>query len=1093
MAAGSSEELQSFTNAVLASFDPQADPALRRGANASLDALKQAEDGWRFCFRAFGACPEPQVKFWCLQTLVSLATERGGERYASLPETSKAEIRATLMAWVQAKGAMETDEPPFIKNKFAQLVVGIMCTDYPHAWPQVFTQLLGLLPNGPVVIDLFLRVLNTVHEEVVSAEGSGHDFQLANRIKDGMREGCLPQVVAAWQQILSLHESAPQLAAACLHTMHLYVSWIDIGLVTTPPLMAMLYAFVSSGATHENACLCLTEMVVKRMDVAAKVPHLQRLDIVRVLAEAGANAAVTLTAPIATLASSVALELLDCWDRLSQRTPEGMAPAEQAALASQAALLLRQTIPLLLRCLEADDLDASQSSLSFLHSYVGRLRKLLPTQQLLAEHEPQMEQLLQALSRKSLHPEDFNFDVEDEGEATFLAYRRELATLFKGVARLSTSGSSVALDFVGRLLQQTAAKPEGTPFVWRHLEVALWLLYQLGEGLPESAMRDRAGPLHAMMEAVVGFSSHHHHQAVQVLYLELLVRYNRFFPMKPQHLGGALSAFLDERGVYSSRRDVRAKACDLLRRFIKHTLKAASPAVLDAIVSRLLALLLLQQQPPHALTGVAPLGVAPTAATAGAADGGVMAAAAGGGAGAAAPPGPHDAGGRQLPLSDAEQMNLYEACGVLLGAGLVAPQRASELLGQILQLPLQQLQSLCAQVGALAQQQQQGAGAGAGAAGGDAGLEQMLAAGAAAAAQHIAVVAVISKGFSNLATPGGNAELFAAQQPVREAFSSALGLSLAALHGFGKFADVRTSALMLMHRMTETLSDEGVVGVLGPAVPALLHSAEGKEVVEVARLVNQLVLKFKGRIAAAVSPMVAPVSATIFSHVGGLDAAIAAETSAAALGAKAGGPQSQQERERYALLRGYYGLLHSLVHNELLGVMHDEHNGPYLQQALRVLIDGCTEGPDLQVQQQCVLILHRLVEQWCGAAAATPLPGFDGFVLQQVLPVCFSALTAPHFSLSNAAAVKLLDALVALQQVMLARLGAQLVPYLRDTHLPSLGCEPAFCAQYVALLAEGEPRQLRDFMVQNLGGSGRASGASASGSSPPLAARMMSQ
>ena len=53
---------------------------------------------------------------------------------------------------------MQADEPPFIKNKFAQLVVGVMCTDYPHAWPQVWAQLLGLLPGGPVAIDLFLRV-----------------------------------------------------------------------------------------------------------------------------------------------------------------------------------------------------------------------------------------------------------------------------------------------------------------------------------------------------------------------------------------------------------------------------------------------------------------------------------------------------------------------------------------------------------------------------------------------------------------------------------------------------------------------------------------------------------------------------------------------------------------------------------------------------------------------------------------------------------------------------------------------------------------------------------------------------------------------
>ena len=36
-------------------------------------------------------------------------------------------------------------------------------------------------------------------------------------------------------------------------------------------------------------------------------------------------------------------------------------------------------------------------------------------------------------------------------------------------------------------------------------------------------------------------------------------------------------------------------------------------------------------------------------------------------------------------------------------------------------------------------------------------------------------------------------------------------------------------------------------------------------------------------------------------------------------GTRVGGPQSQFERERYALLRSYYGLLHSLVHSELIG------------------------------------------------------------------------------------------------------------------------------------------------------------------------------
>ena len=43
---------------------------------------------------------------------------------------------------------------------------------------------------------------------------------------------------------------------------------------------------------------------------------------------------------------------------------------------------------------------------------------------------------------------------------------------------------------------------------------------------------------------------------------------------------------------------------------------------------------------------------------------------------------------------------------------------------------------------------------------------------------------------------------------------------------------------------------------------------------------------------------------------------------------------------------------------------------PHVEAALRVLLQGCTEGPDLQLQRQCFLVLHRLVEEWCAAGPA---------------------------------------------------------------------------------------------------------------------------
>jgi hypothetical protein len=100
-----------FERAVLTSFDQGANHQLRREANASLDGLKHSEDGWRYCFQAFGACETPQVKFWCLQTLVALVSESNGERYVGLPEPSKAEIRANLITWVQVRSTRAVAQP----------------------------------------------------------------------------------------------------------------------------------------------------------------------------------------------------------------------------------------------------------------------------------------------------------------------------------------------------------------------------------------------------------------------------------------------------------------------------------------------------------------------------------------------------------------------------------------------------------------------------------------------------------------------------------------------------------------------------------------------------------------------------------------------------------------------------------------------------------------------------------------------------------------------------------------------------------------------------------------------------------------------
>ena len=135
---------------------------------------------------------------------------------------------------------------------------------------------------------------------VVNEEGNGYDSDVAARVKDGMRERCLPQIVDAWLTILRMHESAPSLAAACLQTVSLYVPWIPIGLVANASWLGLLTPFLLRPPLHEGACAVLMEVVLKRMDAAPKLEHLQSVRIVPTLAE-GVQQGITITTKLAAL------------------------------------------------------------------------------------------------------------------------------------------------------------------------------------------------------------------------------------------------------------------------------------------------------------------------------------------------------------------------------------------------------------------------------------------------------------------------------------------------------------------------------------------------------------------------------------------------------------------------------------------------------------------------------------------------------------------------------------------------------------------------------------------------------------------------
>ena len=90
-------------------------------------------------------------------------------RYNKLSDEDRNLIRTSVMVLLRDIFAVQPQSST-IKNKLSVLLVRLLKWDYPERWPSFFADFLGMLDKGVEVIDVFLRVLNTIIQEVVIFE-----------------------------------------------------------------------------------------------------------------------------------------------------------------------------------------------------------------------------------------------------------------------------------------------------------------------------------------------------------------------------------------------------------------------------------------------------------------------------------------------------------------------------------------------------------------------------------------------------------------------------------------------------------------------------------------------------------------------------------------------------------------------------------------------------------------------------------------------------------------------------------------------------------------------------------------------------------
>uniref|UniRef100_A0A8D2ZW19 Exportin-T n=1 Tax=Scophthalmus maximus TaxID=52904 RepID=A0A8D2ZW19_SCOMX len=569
----------------LMGLNPNADARYRQRAMAYFEQLKESHDAWEICAESLakGIYNDDHVKFFCFQVLEHQIKFRHGGLSAAQQQL----IRETLMKWLQCQLMSAQPEKPFIRNKAAQVFALTFIMEYLTLWPKFFFDVLTLVGLNPHGVDIYLRTLMAIDGEVVDRDilHSPEETRRNTLIKDAMREQCIPSLVESWFQILQTYQrSHPELTCQCLEVVGAFVSWIDLNLIANDRFVNVLLSQMSVDELREEACDCLFEIINKGMDPVDKTKLVESL--CRVLQSAGffnveQEDDVDFLAKFSRLVNGMGQSLVLSWTKLIKS-----GNVKEAAETLQA---VEAKVPLMLQLLVHEDDDISANIVGFCYEYLHVLKQL---PQLTDQQKTNIEAVMLAIMKKLTYDDEYNFENEGEDEAMFVEYRKQLKMLLDRLAQVSPE---LLLEAVRRVFTNTMQTWQTSVFM--EVEVAIRLLYMLGEALPASHGAHFSGDmaktnaLQDMMRTLVSCGvSGFQHSSVSLEFFETVVRYDKFFLVEPQHIPNVLMAFLDQRGLRHNSPKVRSRVAYLFSRFIK-TLHKHMNAFIEDILTRIQDLL----------------------------------------------------------------------------------------------------------------------------------------------------------------------------------------------------------------------------------------------------------------------------------------------------------------------------------------------------------------------------------------------------------------------------------------------------------------------------------------------------------------------
>lgn len=378
-----------------------------------------------------------------------------------------------------------------------------------------------------------------------------------------------------WFSIIPMfRDSCPVIVCLTLETIGAFVSWIDINLITNDCFIPLLFALFEKPEFRCSVCDCLTGILHKGMDPLVKTQLVEqlmsvdafKLKLQQVISRQAVDHDDEFVIKLSKLVNTMGIELIE-----AQKKTKGKA-AQDASAASQLALIsgaIESKLSLLYHFLSDKNDVVSLQIHPFAREYIQWTKNKKNTKsEITADKVKEMVDIFaKVLIEKSKYSPDHDFDSDDPTD--FDECRKSCRILFENLMFLNANMcANVVCDEVVDPILKNWRNGHSFPDV----EVALYAFYLLGENM--NAIGNQKKLEQTLQLIVTSSVSSFPHHAVQLVYFEIIVRYDKFFAQSLSFLiPQILISFLDERGLKHENYKLRSKACHLFNKFIRSNIK----------------------------------------------------------------------------------------------------------------------------------------------------------------------------------------------------------------------------------------------------------------------------------------------------------------------------------------------------------------------------------------------------------------------------------------------------------------------------------------------------------------------------------------